>query len=153
RRDTAAEKLRREFKLSERQAEAILLMRLYRLTQLETRELRERLEALQARIAELEAILADPALQLAEVRRELVEVVERFGDERRTRIVDGKPESMIEAMVAQEEVVVTVSHEGYAKQIPMYLYRRRLAAGKAIAEMARYGNDYLERVFPATTAD
>src|SRR5690606_23670906 len=114
---------------------------LYRLTQLETRDLRLRLDELRARIEELETILADPVRQLDEVRRELLEVVERFGDLRRTRIVDGKPESMIEAMVAQEEVVVTVSHEGFAKQIPMYLYRRRVAAGKAIAEMERYGDD------------
>ncbi|MEX2582516.1 MAG: DNA gyrase subunit A [Gemmatimonadota bacterium] len=153
RRDTAAEKLRSEFKLSERQAEAILMMRLYRLTQLETKDLRERLEALRARIDELDAILSDPERQLAEVRRELLEVVEKYGDRRRTRIVDGKPDSMIESMVAQEDVVVTVSHEGFAKQIPMYLYRRRMTSGKPIAEMERYGDDYLEHVFPASTAD
>jgi DNA gyrase subunit A len=153
RRDTAAEKLRSEFKLTERQAEAILMMRLYRLTQLETKELRDRLTELQSRIRELESILGDPARQLAEVRRELVELVEKYGDRRRTRIVEGKPESLIEAMVAQEEVVVTVSHEGFAKQIPMYLYRRRLTTGKPIAEMERYEEDYLEHVFSASTAD
>jgi DNA gyrase subunit A len=153
RRETAAEKLRKEFTLSERQAEAILMMRLYRLTQLETRELRERLELLLSRIQELEALLADPNLQLTEIRRELLEVAEKYGDVRRTRIVDAKPESLIESMVAQEDVVVTVSHEGFAKQVPMYLYRRRLTSGKPIAEMERYGDDYLEHVFPASTTD
>jgi DNA gyrase subunit A len=153
RRETAAAKLRTEFKLSERQAEAILMMRLYRLTQLETRELRERLEGLEKRIRELDALLADPALQLTEIRRELLELSDRYGDPRRTRIVDAKPESLIETMVAQEDVVVTISHEGFVKQIPMYLYRRRVTSGKPIAEMDRYGDDYLEQVFPASTAD
>ena len=152
-REAAAAKLIEEFTLSDRQADAILMMRLHRLTQLETRDVRDRLEQLQKRVAELDMLLADPALQLQEIRRELAGMIETYGDARRTRIVDGKPESMIEAMVAQEDVVVTVSHEGFAKQIPMYLYRRRLTSGKAIAEMERYGDDYLEHVFPASTAD
>ncbi|MQA90128.1 MAG: DNA gyrase subunit A [Gemmatimonas sp.] len=153
RRATAAGKLRAEFKLTERQAEAILMMRLYRLAQLETKELRDRLGVLHARTRELEEILGDPARQLAEVRREMQELVDRYGDGRRTRIVEGKPESLIEAMVAQEEVVVIVSHEGYAKQIPMYLYRRRLTSGKPVAGMERFEDDYLEHVFAANTAD
>ncbi|MEX2571129.1 MAG: DNA gyrase subunit A [Gemmatimonadota bacterium] len=153
RRETAAEKLRKEFKLTERQAEAILMMRLYRLTQLETRDLRERLDQLEARIRELEEILGDPELQIEEVRRELREVIDKYGDVRRTRIVDGKPESMIEAMIAREDVMVAVTHDGFAKQIPMYLYQRRVAAGKPIAEMERFGEDYLEHVFAASTGD
>jgi DNA gyrase subunit A len=152
-RETAREKLRTEFKLTERQADAVLMMRLYRLTQLETRDLRQKLETLEKRIAELDLILGDPEMQIAEVRRELMEITARFGDARRTRIVEGKPDSMVEAMVAQEDVVVTISHQGFAKQIPMYLYRRRLTSGKPIAEMERYGDDYLEHVFPASTSD
>jgi DNA gyrase subunit A len=153
RREVAGERLREELELTERQAEAILMMRLYRLTRLEGQELRERLATLQARIAELDEILRDPARQLAEVRRELLELEEKYGDPRRTRIVDGKPESLIESMLAQEDVVVTMSHQGFAKQIPMYLYRRRLSTGKPIAEMDRYDADYLEHVFPASTTD
>jgi len=152
-RETAAAKLRTEFKLTEVQAEAILMMRLYRLTQLEARELRDRLEELQVRIRELDALLADPALQVEEIRRELKDIAERFGDPRRTRIIDDKPESLIDTMVAQEDVIVTVSHAGFVKQIPMYLYRRRMSTGKAVAEMERYGDDYLEHVFPASTTD
>jgi len=152
-REAAGAQLRTEFDLTERQAEAILLMRLYRLTQLETRELRERLASLELRIEQLGLILADPDRQIGEVRRELIEIGERFGDPRRTRIVDGKPDETVEVMVAQEDVVVALSHEGFAKQIPMYLYRRRLTTGKPIAEMERYGQDYLERVFPASTSD
>jgi DNA gyrase subunit A len=152
-RETARGKLESEFDLTERQAEAVLMMRLYRLTQLETRDLKQRLAELEKRIRELDRILGDPARQIAEVRRELLEISERYGDARRTRIVEGKPDSMVEAMVAQEEVVVAISREGFAKQIPMYLYRRRLTSGKSIAEMERYGEDYLERVFPASTSD
>src|SRR5690606_18928569 len=138
------------FDLTERQSEAILLMRLYRLAQLETRELRDRLADLQARIRELDALLADPALQLAEIRRELLELAEKYGDPRRTRIVDAKPESLVDTMVAQEDVVVSVSHRGFAKQIPMYLYRRRLTSGKPVAEMDRYEDDYVEHLFSAS---
>jgi DNA gyrase subunit A len=152
-REAAAESLKTEFALTDRQADAILMMRLYRLTQLETREVRERLGDLRERIQALEALLADPGLQLAEIRRELQQLAEEYGDARRTRIVDGKPESMIESMIAQEDVVVTVSHGGFAKQIPMYLYRRWLTSGKAAAEMGRYGDDYLEHIFAASTGD
>jgi len=152
-RPVAAERLRGEFGLSETQADAILMMRLYRLTQLETAELAERLAKLLARIEELDALLASPALQVAEIRRELLDLDARFSDPRRTRIIDGKPESMIDTMVAQEDVVVTVSHEGYVKQIPMYLHRRRMTSGKPMAEMDRYGEDFIQHVFSVSTTD
>jgi DNA gyrase subunit A len=152
-RESAAEKLRKEFKLSERQAEAILLMRLYRLTQLEGKELRDRLSELQRRIRELEDLLASPQRQLEAIRRELEEIAERYGDARRTQILSSDKKLELEDLIAQEDVVVTLSHEGYIKQIPMYLYRRRMGSGKALAGMDRYENDYLEHVFVASTAD
>jgi DNA gyrase subunit A len=152
-RAAAATRLREEFELTEIQADAILMMRLHRLTQLEVRELTERLAELQARIQELEALLASPELQIAEIRRELLDLSAKYSDPRRTRIIDGKPESMIDTMVAQEDVVVTISHEGFAKQIPMYLHRRRMTSGKALAEMERYGEDFIEHVFPVSTSD
>lgn len=153
RKSVAAERLIEAFDLSETQAEAILMMRLYRLTELETEDLKERLSGVRARIRELKEILEDPTRQVAEVRRELKELAEKYGDMRRTRIVEGKPEKMIESMVAQEDVVVAVSRQGYAKQIPMYLYRRRLTSGKPVAEMDRYADDYIEHLFPASTND
>ena len=153
RRDTAAEKLRKEFKLTQIQADAILMMRLYRLTQLETKDLKAKLDKLLARIAELDALLADRSLQEAEIRQELQEILEKYGDARRTRIVDGKPESLIESMVAQEEVIVVGSHHGFLKQIPMYLYRRRLSTGKSVSEMERFPDDFIEYLFPANTSD
>jgi DNA gyrase subunit A len=149
----AAERLREQFELSERQAEAILQMRLHRLTALESKELRDRLAALGKRIRELEALLKSPQKQLEEVRRELVELEERYGDARRTRILDAKEATRLEDLAAEEEVVVALSHEGYVKQIPMYLYRRRQSSGKALAGMDRYENDYVERLFVATSTE
>ncbi len=152
-REAAAEKLRGEFELTDRQAEAILLMRLYRLTQLEGKELKDRLAALRARIRELEELLASPQRQLAEIRRELEEISERYGDARRTQILSAEKRLELDDLIAQEDVVVTLSHQGFIKQIPMYLYRRRVGSGKALAGMERYENDYLEHVFVASTAD
>jgi DNA gyrase subunit A len=152
-RETAAGKLRAEFELTERQAEAILQMRLYRLTQLEGKELRDRLAELERRIRELEALLKSPAKQIAEIRRELTEIGEKYGDARRTRIIGSEKPLEMEDLVAQEDVVVTLSHEGYIKQIPMSLYRRRVNAGVALAGMEKYDSDYLEHVFVASTAD
>ncbi|MBW3627994.1 MAG: DNA gyrase subunit A [Gemmatimonadetes bacterium] len=152
-RESAGEKLRQEFKLSERQAEAILQMRLYRLTQLEAKALRDRLAELRERIRELEAILASPERQIAEVRRELEELLERYGDARRTVILEETGVIALEGIEAQEDVVVTASRLGFIKQIPMVLYRRRVSSGKALAGMERYENDYLEHVFVATTMD
>ena len=84
---------------------------------------------------------------------ELEEVVERFGDERRTVLLgDGEEEeAAVESSMADEDVVVTVSHEGFVKRIPMHLYRRRVTSGKALAGMDRFDDDYLERVFVART--
>jgi methionine-rich copper-binding protein CopC len=151
--ETAAGKLRKELKLSERQAEAILNMRLSKLTALESREIRERLEELKKSIAELEAILASPERQVAVVRRELQEMEERYGDDRRTEIVPDEKGLTLQDLVAEEEVVVIVSREGYVKQVPMGLFRRRTGRGKRLAGMERYENDYLEHVFVASTGD
>jgi DNA gyrase subunit A len=128
-------------------------MRLYRLTQLEGKELRERLAALEKRIAELEALLASPSLQLAAIRAELEEIREAHGDRRRTQILEVDQSSVVEELVAQEDVVITLSHEGFIQQIPMYLYRRRMSAGRALAAMERYESDFLEHVFVASTVD
>jgi DNA gyrase subunit A len=152
-RESAAEKLRVKFKLSERQAEAILLMRLYRLTQLEGRDLRTRLADLERRIAHLEGLLASPERQLAEIRAELEEISEAHGDRRRTQIIETDQVAVLEELVAQEDVVITVSREGFIQQIPMYLYRRRVGAGRALAAMERYENDFLKHVFVASTVD
>ncbi len=149
----ASARLQETFGLSEIQAEAILNMRLAKLTSLEHEELRSRLEVLARTIRELRAILGSEDRQLEVLLEELEEVVDRFGDARRTEIIGDSEgtEAAIEDAVADEDVVVTVSHEGFIKRMPVHLYRRRVTSGKALAGMDRYEDDFLERVFVART--
>jgi DNA gyrase subunit A len=156
-RPQASERLQDRFGLSEVQADAILNMRLARLTALERSQLEARLTELEARIAELREILGSEERQLEVMLDELSEVVKRHGDVRRTVILEeGEEEQRAESVaveeeIADEDVVVTLSHEGFVKRIPMHLYRRRVSSGKALAGMERYEEDYLERIFVART--
>jgi DNA gyrase subunit A len=152
-RPEASDRLQDRFGLSEVQADAILNMRLGKLTRLERRDLESRLEELRALIAELRAILDSEERQIEVLLEELAEVVGRFGDERRTVILEDADEEVVEVEeeMADEDVVVTVSHEGFVKRMPMHLYRRRLSSGKALAGMERYEDDYVERIFVART--
>jgi DNA gyrase subunit A len=151
--EEAAEGLRAEFDLSKIQADAILNMRLHRLTELETQELKDRLKELKERIQELFALLDSEEKQVALFLTELDEIVEEYADGRRTTIVAGDSEFKMEDMVAQEDVVITVSHDGYIKRMPVSLYRRRVTSGKALAGMEKYEDDFLEHVFIASTHD
>ena len=152
-REEASERLQERLGLSEVQADAILNMRLARLTSLERRKLDEELVELSGMIKELRAILKSEVRQLEVMLEELEEGVERFGDARRTVILDGDPsaDADVEAAVADEDVVVTVTHEGFVKRMPVHLYRRRVTSGKALAGMERYEDDYLEHAFVART--
>ncbi|MEJ2218421.1 MAG: DNA gyrase C-terminal beta-propeller domain-containing protein, partial [Gemmatimonadota bacterium] len=151
-RDDAGAQLMKRFRLSQRQADAILNMRLHRLTELETKELKDWLRELRRQIKELEALLASDEMQMALLLAELDEVVDKYGDARRTTIVKGDADFSVEDMIAQEDVVITLSHEGYIKRIPVQLYRRRVTSGKALAGMEKY-DDFLEHVFIADTHD
>jgi DNA gyrase subunit A len=152
-RPEASEKLQDRFGLSEVQADAILNMRLGKLTRLEQSELKARLAELDALIKELRAILKSEEQQLEVMLDELAEVVKRFGDARRNEILDDDEREVeeVEEEAADEDVVVTVSHEGFVKRMPMYLYRRRVASGKALAGMEKHEDDYIERLFVART--
>jgi DNA gyrase subunit A len=152
-RPRASDALRKRFGLSETQADAILNMRLGKLTSLESEALRARMDELEEIIAELRAIVESETRQLEVVLEELEAVVDAFGDERRTEIlVDGEEDvAPVEDAVADEDVVITVSHEGFVKRIPMYLYKRRVKSGKPLAGMENYDDDWLERVFTART--
>jgi DNA gyrase subunit A len=152
-RDDARDKLRAKFKLSEKQADAILDMRLAKLTSLETKELQERLRELQKEIKELEKILGSEKLQLKILLKELDEAAAKFGDARRTQILDSDTSFAVEDIVAQEQVVITLSHQGYIKRVPMALYRRRVGAGKGAAGLEKHADDFLEHVFVASTTD
>jgi DNA gyrase subunit A len=154
----ASEKLQKQLGLSEVQAGAILDMRLARLTALERSNLQARLEELRALIKQLRDVLDSEELQLQQMLDELSEVVKKHGDARRTVILEedeaeaeGEVPSL-EGQLADEDVVVTLSHEGFIKRIPMHLYRRRVGSGKALAGMDRYEEDYLERMFVARTS-
>jgi len=153
-RPEASERLQDRFGLSTLQADAILNMRLGKLTALEVIELKSRLKELQAIIRELKGILKSEVRQLEVMLSELDEVVAKFGDERRTVILgdDEKEIVAIEDTIADEDVVVTLSHEGFVKRVPMHLYRRRISSGKALAGMEKYDDDYLEQVFVARTS-
>jgi DNA gyrase subunit A len=153
----ASAKLQKRFGLSEAQADAILAMRLARLTALERSQLKARLEELRALIAELKSILKSEERQLQVMLDELGEVVRKYGDARRTVILEGSAEEedeipRLEGQIAEEDVVVTLSHEGFVKRMPMHLYKRRVGSGKALAGFERYEDDYLERMFVARTS-
>jgi DNA gyrase subunit A len=155
-RSRASERLQDRFGLSEIQADAILNMRLAKLTALERSQLGSRLSELEARIAELRGVLASEERQLELMLEELTEVVAKHGDERRTVILEEgqeepEGEAPVEEGIADEDVVITLTHLGFVKRIPMHLYRRRVSNGKALAGMERYEDDYLERVFVART--
>jgi DNA gyrase subunit A len=145
-RGAASLRLQDRLGLSEAQAEAILNMRLARLTALEHEELRARIKALRVRIKELREILGSQERQLDILMQELDGVVERFGDARRTVLLsEGDAEdASVEIAMADEDVIVTVSHGGFVKRIPMHIYRRRVSTGKALAAMDKYDEDYLE---------
>ena len=149
----ASEKLQDLLGLSEIQADAILNMRLAKLTTLEQDELKGRLKELKALIKDLKEILKSAARKLEVMLEELDEIVEKYGDARRTVILedDGSEEMEVESAVADEDAVITVSHQGFVKRIPMHLYRRRVSSGKTLAGMERFESDYLERVFVART--
>jgi DNA gyrase subunit A len=152
-RSEACVKLQDLLGLSEIQADAILNMRLAKLTALERGEIEKRIKELKSIIKDLKAILKNEARKLEIMLEELDEIVDKYGDARRTVILedDGSEEMAVENTVADEDAVITVSHEGFVKRIPMHLYRRRVSSGKALAGMERFENDYLERIFVART--
>jgi DNA gyrase subunit A len=117
------------FDLSEEQARAILAMRLGRLTQLETDDLKRQLAELRKLIRDLESILASESRQLEVLVAELDSVVSKFGDDRRTTIVEDVAAFEVEDLVAEEQVVITLSHQSYIKSVPIGLYRRRVSSG------------------------
>ncbi len=149
----AGRRLEDRFGLSEIQADAILNMRLGRLTALEGEELETKLAALEELIGRLRVLLDSEEAQLGVVLDELEEVTEAFGDDRRTVILRDAEEHAVpvEDAIADEAVVITVSHQGFVKRIPMHLYRRRVRSGKALAGMENYEDDWLERIFTART--
>ena len=148
---SAREGLMTSFGLSEAQSQAILEMRLQRLTGLERDKIIEEYRATEATIAELRGILADEKKVYAIIVDELREVKEAFGDERRTAIVDRAEDISIEDLIVEEDMVVTVSHEGYIKRNPITLYRAQHRGGKGKVGTTTRDEDFVEALFVAST--
>jgi DNA gyrase subunit A len=151
--EDADQKLRKRFKLSEKQSDAILNMRLAKLTGLEIEKLEAELAEVRALIADLQAILASPARQAEILKSELREVADRFGDERRTEILSDQGEFTVEDLIAEEDMVITISHTGYIKRIPVSAYRKQRRGGRGLTGADLKENDWVEHLFIASTHD
>ena len=152
--DEAKAGLIKEFQLSDIQAHHILEMRLRRLTGLQRKELEEEFEALMAKISEYKAILADKNLVLKIVSEDCQEMIEKHGDERRSEIVAAIEDISIEDMIADEEMVVVISHDGYIKRMPIDTYRKQGRGGKGITGAGNMKEgDFIEHLFIGSTHD
>jgi len=150
---TAHGQLMERFDLSDRQARAILEMRLQRLTGLERHKLEEEYRELLERIAEYESILASDALVRNIIKEELLAIKKRYADERRTQIAAEAVAFDREDLIAEEMVAVTLSHEGYIKRMPLTTYRSQGRGGKGITGAATKKGDFIEHLFIASTHD
>ena len=153
--DTARAGLMEQFELSEVQAQAILDLRLARLTGLARKEIEDEYADLQERISELRTILGDPARVDGVVREELLEIKEIYGkrDDRRTEIVAGESELELEDMIAEEDMVIAITHSGYIKRLPVTAYREQRRGGIGVMGMDLKDEDYIEHLFVASTHD
>jgi DNA gyrase subunit A len=153
--DSARAALMVRFELSEIQAQAILDLRLRQLTGLERKRVEDEHADLQERIAELRALLGDPARVDAVVREELLEIKEIYGktDERRTEIVAGETEWELEDMIAEEDMVIAITNSGYIKRLPVTTYREQRRGGIGVMGMDMKDDDYIEHLFVASTHD
>jgi len=147
----AREGLIRDFTFSEIQAKAILEMQLQRLTGLERQKILDELTELRAKIAELREILASEAKLREVIVNELREVQKKYGDERRTQIIDEEGDINIEDLIAEEDVVITVSRSGYLKRTPLSVYRNQGRGGKGRIGMRTRDEDAVTKVFVANT--
>ena len=148
---TASLQLQARFGLSERQAEAILNMRLAKLTGLERDKLEEELTEVRAFILEMRGILESRPRRMEIMKGELLTLMETYGDERRTEIVSDEGEFSIEDLIAEEEMVVTISHNGYIKRTPLSLYNRQGRGGRGKSSADLKENDFIERFYVAST--
>ena len=140
----------KKFKFSEIQANAILAMRLRRLTGLEREELENEYKELIQKIELYTTILSGRRTLIAEVRREILEVRDKYGDERRTDLLHETSEFSVEDLIADEDMVVTVSNAGYIKRTPVSAYRSQRRGGKGVAGMSTKDEDFVADLFVAS---
>jgi DNA gyrase subunit A len=149
--EEAREGLITRFGLSADQAQAILDMRLQRLTGLEREKIEQEYNELQAKIAEYKAILADEQLVNEIIHEELEEIKLKFGDERRTEITVSDDEILDEDLIPRDDVVVTMTHTGYIKRLPVSTYRSQKRGGRGIMGMGTKDDDFIENLFVSNT--
>ena len=150
---TASLSLQTRFGLSERQAEAILNLRLAKLTGLEIDKLEAELAEVRALIAELRDILGSRERRMTILKAELMEVAEAYGDVRKTEIVSDEGEFSVEDLIAEEDVVVTISHTGYVKRTSVSLYRRQRRGGRGKTGTGLKDEDFVSRLYIGSTHD
>jgi DNA gyrase subunit A len=151
--ETARDGLIDKFKLSRAQAQAILDMRLQRLTALEANKIKEEHKELIKLIKELRAILADEKKVLGLVKTELKEIADRYGDDRRTEITAAEGDLDIEDVIADEQMVVSITASGYAKRTPLNTYRQQRRGGRGVMGMNMKEGDYIEHLHVCSTHD
>jgi DNA gyrase subunit A len=151
--ETASTSLQEQFELSERQAKAILDMRLARLTGLEIDKLEAELAEVRATIEDLRDILESEERRMGILKDELAEVAEKFGDDRRTEIIGAVGSFDVEDLIVEEDMVITVSHQGYVKRLPVDTYRSQRRGGRGLRGMDTKEEDWVEHLFVASTHD
>jgi DNA gyrase subunit A len=153
--DTAREGLMEQFDLSEIQAQAILDLRLARLTGLARKEVEDEFADLQERIAELRAILGDQSRIDGLIKEELLEIKQIYGknDSRRTEIVAAEDELELEDLIAEEDMVIAITRSNYIKRLPVTTYREQKRGGQGVMGMDLKDDDYIEHLFVASTHD
>lgn len=152
-RDSARTELMNRFDLSEIQASAILDLRLSQLTALEADAVKTEHDDKVERIGELRELLGDEAKVYGVIKDELNEIVERFGDERRTMITDSEDEIDIEDLIVDQQMVITITHSGYIKSLPLHTYRQQHRGGRGVIGMDMKDGDYTEHLFVCSSHD
>ena len=151
--DDPKEKLMERFKLSEIQAQAILDMRLKTLSGLQREKIEEEYNELMKLIAYLKEVLSSETLVFSIIKEELIQIRDKFGDERKTKIVAAEGEINIEDLIEDEQNVVTLTHFGYIKRMPIDTYRSQKRGGKGITGIATREEDFVKQIFTSSTHD
>ena len=151
--DDAKEKLMERFGLSDIQAQAILDMRLKTLSGLQREKIENEYDEIMKLIAHLKEILGSERLVFDVIKEELIEVKDKFGDDRKTKIVPAEGEFEIEDLIKEEQTVITLSHFGYIKRMPIDTYKSQKRGGKGITGMTTREEDFVKQIFTASTHD
>ncbi|MCK8826829.1 DNA gyrase subunit A [Natroniella acetigena] len=149
----AQKKLKEEFELSKKQAKAILNMRLHRLTNLERDKIEVEYKELQQKIEYLESILASEDKLLSVIKEELIELKDKYSDGRRTKIIDKDIDLDLEDLIEEQEIIITLTEEGYIKRMPLDTYRNQHRGGKGIIGIKTKENDTVQNIYTSSTHD